>query len=158
MPDDELAKAARRDQLRRSFQGYDVRASSAILGLGPSAISTLPQGYAQNLSEVGSWSRAVRDERLPIARGHRLSDDDRRRGALIEQIMCQFSGNLTRLGGASQCGRELEMLQPMAEEGLVSISGDRLTIAEHARPLCRLVAQAFDSYADRGAARHSAAV
>lgn len=159
LPDDELAKAARREKLRRSFQGYDVRVSDAIVGLGPSAISTLPQGYAQNLSDVGSWGRAAKNNgRLPVARGHALSDEDRRRGALIEQIMCEFEGDLTRLGGAASCARELEMLAPMIKDGLVTISGDKLTIAEHARPLCRLVAQAFDAYIEKGTARHSAAV
>ncbi|HYD89292.1 MAG TPA: oxygen-independent coproporphyrinogen III oxidase [Vitreimonas sp.] len=158
LPDDELTVAARNDTLRRSFQGYDTSTTAATIGLGPSAISTLPQGYAQNASEVGAWSRVVADERLPIARGHALDDEDRRRGALIEQIMCDFTGDLGPLGGASACVRELATLAPMTRDGLVVVSGDIITLPAHARPLCRIVAQAFDSYAEKGAARHSAAV
>ena len=158
LPGDELALAARRGELHRSFQGYVAGAALPIIGIGPSAISTLPQGYAQNHHEVGAWARAVADERLPVSRGHALSDDDRRRGALIEQIMCAFAADLGALGGAQACAGELALLQPLVDEGLVAVNGDRLAIAPPARQFCRLVAQAFDAYAPAAQTRHSAAV
>lgn len=157
LPDDDLAKAACRGELRRTFQGYTAGAPLPIVGLGPSAITTLPQGYAQNLAEVGAWSRAVNEPRLPIARGHELSGDDRLRGDLIRAIMCSFSADLAPLGGADQCAREIAALAPLMKDGLVALSGDKISIAENGRPFCRLVAQAFDAYAS-GNARHSAAV
>jgi oxygen-independent coproporphyrinogen-3 oxidase len=157
LPDDDLAKAACRGELQRSFQGYTAGAPLPIVGLGPSAISTLPQGYAQNLAEVGAWSKAVNEPSLPIARGHELSHDDRLRGDLIMEIMCSFSADLAPLGGAEQCAHEIAALAPLMKDGLISLSGDKLSIAESGRPFCRLVAQAFDAYASANA-RHSAAV
>ncbi|HSF91425.1 MAG TPA: oxygen-independent coproporphyrinogen III oxidase, partial [Paracoccaceae bacterium] len=49
-PDDGLAVAARRKQLRRNFQGYTDDQSPVLVGLGASSISRFPQGYAQNAS------------------------------------------------------------------------------------------------------------
>ena len=158
LPSDELAMAARSGRLRRSFQGYVVQAADAIIGLGPSAISTLPQGYAQNEAEPGAWGREISEGKLATARGHGLSEEDRTRRRLIEQIMCEFEADLAPLGGAGACANELEALSPMFADGMVRLCGDRLVLSLRAQPFCRLVGMAFDAYAQRGAARHSRAV
>jgi len=158
LPSDPLAIAARTGQLRRSFQGYVVQDASAIIGLGPSAISTLPQGYAQNHSEPGAWGRAISEGKLATARGHELSDDDRIRRRVIEEIMCDFAGDLRALGGARACADALWQLSPMFADGMVSLDGDQIRVEPAAQPFCRLVAAAFDAYAQAGAARHSRAV
>ncbi len=154
-PDDSLTIAAQHGALKRNFQGYVADASDAIIGFGPSAISTLPQGYAQNISEIRGWRKAIAANRFACARGHALSDEDRRRGELIERIMCGFTVDLDRHGGWNAFTRERETLDVLADDGLVTIDGTRLAIPDHARPFCRIVAQAFDAYAG---ARHSTAV
>jgi len=158
LPSDTLAIAAQNGGLRRSFQGYVLEEADALVGLGPSAISTLPQGYAQSASEPGAWATAIHEGRLPITRGHGLSEEDRTRRRVIEQIMCDFETDLGALGGAAACADELESLAPMFADGMVRLEGDRLSVAPEARPFCRLVAMAFDAYAQRGVARYSRAV
>ncbi len=158
LPTDELALAAHSDQLHRSFQGYGAGDPLPIIGFGPSAISTLPEGYAQNHAEVGAWTRAIGDDRLPVARGHAIDETDRRRAAVIEQIMCAFDADLTSLGGAASLVEELSILRPLMDDELVFVTGDRLVISPRGRPFCRLVAQAFDAYAQASPARHSNAV
>jgi oxygen-independent coproporphyrinogen-3 oxidase len=158
LPSDELAIAATSKRLARSFQGYVLKQPSALIGLGPSAISTLPQGYAQNAAEPGAWSRAVAAGQFATVRGHALTEEDRLRRDLIEQIMCDFVGDLAPLGGAEACAAELDLLSPMIDDGLVEVEQDRVVLSAAARPLCRLVGMAFDTYAQRGAARHSRAV
>ena len=158
LPDDELAQAAKAGRLRRSFQGYVVEQSPALVGLGPSAISTLPHGYAQNHPEPGAWTAAIAQGRLPIARGHALSEDDRIRRRLIESIMCDFEGDLRPLGGVPACSAEIVALAPMIRDGLVTVNDNRISLAEAARPICRVVGAAFDTYAARAQARHSKAV
>jgi len=157
LPDDELARAARRHELHRNFQGYVAHQTDTILGFGPSAISTLPKGYVQNHHQPGVWARSIQDDKLPIARGHRFSADDKRRRAIIEQLMCDFAVDLSIAGGAEAYARELDALAPLAADGLVAIDGDLVTIPPHARPWCRLAAQAFDAYAQTPA-RHSGAI
>lgn len=158
LPSDEMAVAARNGRLRRSFQGYVVQAADALIGLGPSAISTLPQGYAQNAAEPGAWAQAISAGKLAITRGHAMAEDDYVRRRVIEQIMCDFEADLAPLGGAAACAEELDSLAPMFADGMLQLSGDRLRLAPAAQPFCRLVGMAFDAYAQHSAARHSRAV
>ena len=158
LPDDELAVAKRAGALRRSFQGYVVEEAAAIVGLGPSAISTLPHGYAQNAPEPGAWAREIAQGKLASVRGHELSADDRIRRRFIEQIMCDFAADLRPLGGVKACAMELEALSDMFADGLIEIANDTLILTPEGQPFCRLVGMAFDVYAQHGVARHSKAV
>jgi oxygen-independent coproporphyrinogen III oxidase len=158
LPSDELAGALRDGRLRRSFQGYVLESADAIIGVGPSAISTLPNGYAQNAPEPGAWANAIAERRPATVRGHELSDDDLMRGRLIEQIMCDFDADLTLLVGAAAWADELASLAPMFADGMLTLQDDRLLLSAEVRPFCRLVAMAFDAYAPRSVARHSRAV
>jgi oxygen-independent coproporphyrinogen-3 oxidase len=157
LPGDELACAASRHDLHRNFQGYVANTTSAILGFGPSAISTLPQGYVQNHHQPGVWARSIHDEKLPIARGHSLSRGDKLRRSIIERLMCDFVADLSPFGGAAAFAQALDALAPLEADGLVAIDGDLVTIPPEARPFCRLAAQAFDAYA-QSPARHSGAI
>lgn len=157
VPGDSLEIAARERRLRRNFQGYVARIPDAIIGFGPSAISTLPQGYVQNLAGVGEWRRKVEVGELATARGLAFTDDDRRRAALIERIMCDFEADLSAFGGRAAFAAELARLAPLAADGLVRIQGERIVVPEDKQPFCRLVAQAFDAYS-AAATQHSKAV
>jgi oxygen-independent coproporphyrinogen-3 oxidase len=155
LPDDALAGAAREGRLRRNFQGYVDDRCPALIGLGASAISTLPQGYAQNAGEPGAWSAAIDIGDFATVRGHGLTDEDRLRRSIIETLLCQFWVDLKQFGGATQFARELEAMAPLARDGLVTIDADKLVIPLQARHLARLVAKVFDTYGAHGAARHS---
>ena len=157
-PHDPLARAACAGALRRNFQGYVSKIPDAILGFGPSAISTLPQGYAQNATGVSAWRRAVEASDPPIARGHAYSDDDRRRAAVIEKIMCNFEVDLVAFGGRENFSAELDTLAPLIGDGLVAMDGDRLSVLEPMQPFCRLVARAFDAYGAQDSSRYSRAI
>lgn len=157
LPNDDLAVAADRRDLHRNFQGYVAGHTDAILGFGPSAISTLPQGYVQNHHQPGVWSRAIDEEKLPVARGHRCSHQDKVRRDIIERLMCDFTADLSSAGGAAAFENELAALAPLMEDGLVMVEGDTVTIPPEARPFSRLAAQAFDAYA-QSPAQHSGAI
>ncbi len=157
LPGDTIAQAARDGALQRNFQGFVESECDALIGLGPSAISTLPQGYAQNATNVTTWREQIADGRLAISRGIPLSRDDKLRRALIMRLVCDFEIDLDAFGGATDFKEALERLQPLARDGLVQIDGAKLTIPREARAFVRLVARAFDAYSDT-TARHSAAV
>jgi oxygen-independent coproporphyrinogen-3 oxidase len=158
LPDDPLARAAREGSVRRNFQGYVPALPDAIVGLGPSAISTFPQGYVQNQTAIGAWRRAIEAGRLAVARGHALSADDLRRAAIIERLMCAFEVDLAPYGGRAAFAPELEALAPLAADDLVRIDGDRLVVPDDRRPFSRLVAQAFDAYVSQATMQHSRTV
>jgi oxygen-independent coproporphyrinogen-3 oxidase len=146
-PDDKLAMAARAHTLQRNFQGYVPAASKALIGLGPSAISSFREGYAQNIPAVRAWQRVVESGRLPIVRGHVQSEDDRRREAIIEALMCGLEVDLAPFGGRGAFPDALTTLATLAQDGIVEIAGDIIRVQPAMRQFCRLVAMAFDAYA-----------
>ena len=163
LPDDAMAQAAANSRLKRNFQGYTTDDAPILLGLGASSIGSLPQGYVQNHPSVPAWRDAIRADRLPVARGIALTDEDRLRRDVIEQIMCGFSVDLAAT--AARHGSALASLmdaapalQTMARDGLVDWDGCRLSVRPEGRPFVRNVAAAFDTWLRPGAERHSAAV
>ena len=59
-PGDALAAAG----VQRNFQGYTTDRADALIGLGASAISRFPDGYAQNAVAVPEYTRRIRSGSL----------------------------------------------------------------------------------------------
>jgi oxygen-independent coproporphyrinogen-3 oxidase len=162
-PDDPMAVAARNGTLRRNFQGYTTDSADALLGLGPSSVGRLPEGYVQNASDNGGWRRAVEAGSIPVTRGVAFSGEDLARAAVIERLMCDFAVDFgaisrTMLGDATAMDDAAEELDGLAQQGVLVRDGRRITLTLEGRPFMRLAAAAFDAYLHAGAARHSAAV
>ncbi|MGR3323283.1 MAG: oxygen-independent coproporphyrinogen III oxidase [Pseudooceanicola sp.] len=161
LPDDGLAIAQQCGRLRRTFQGYTDDPADVLIGVGASAISRFPQGYAQNAPATSAHTAAIRDHRFSTARGHAFTADDRFRGRIIEALMCDFEVRKDELLAAFDIGRqELDAMFREANDrfdGLLEITGDALRIPEPARPLTRIIARHFDAY-DMTSARHSTAI
>jgi oxygen-independent coproporphyrinogen-3 oxidase len=155
---DDLAKAARARKLRRNFQGYTTDEADALIGLGASSIGRLPPGHVQNAPDVGSYARAIEAGRFAVVRGIAFSDDDRRRAAIIERLMCDFAVDLDAHGSAADFMAELDAVDALAASGIVGRNGRRIVMTEEGRPLVRLVAAAFDAYLPQNNKRHSVAV
>jgi oxygen-independent coproporphyrinogen-3 oxidase len=157
LPDDELAVAAREGRLHRNFQGYTTDEADALIGLGASAIGKLPQGFVQNAPDLGGYSRAMQAGRFATVKGLALSDDDRRRAAIIERLMCDLKVDLDSTGG-NGFSEEIASLHELADDGLLTIDGRRIAITERGRPYVRIAAAVFDTYLAASRGRHSVAV
>jgi oxygen-independent coproporphyrinogen-3 oxidase len=165
-PQDALSHLEAAGELRRNFQGYTAQDGDVLLGIGPSAISTLPQGYAQNAPAVATWREAIAVGQLPVAKLRAVTVEDRLRRTVIGELMCHLQVNLAeqaiRHGMAPAVfDADLSRLAPLEEHGAVERQGYRLRMPEPARPLVRQVCAAFDSYLQQPAAvsapRHAAA-
>lgn len=161
--DDALALALKAGRLRRNFQGYTADAAEVLIGLGASAIGSLPQGYVQNTAAINDYTKAVRAGALPIARGVALTDQDRLRRAVIERILCDLAVDLdaeaARFGAVPGHFRaERPALEALARDGLIELGDASLRVTERGRPFLRIIAAVFDAYLGRGVARHSKAV
>lgn len=148
LPQDALVKAADSGVLRRNFQGYTTDSSDVLLGMGASAISMLPDGYTQNITAVAPYARAMADNQcLPVARGVARTEDDRLRGRLIERLMCDMGVDLDQMEAQLDVFEpELAALQPLADDGLIVITGPHIRVTEKGRPFLRNVAAAFDTH------------
>jgi len=160
-PQDSLAGASRSRRLHRNFQGYTDDPSAFLIGVGASAISRLPQGYAQNAAGTSTYQSLMQNCELATSRGHHHSDDDQLRGYVIEQLMCHFGLSLPELGrrfgwqGATLAEEILKNAKGLGfakdeDDGWLGLTGEPHVTA-------RLVALHFDKYHAAGAA-HSLAV
>ncbi len=166
-PGDALAVAARAGALRRNFQGYTTDDAEARVGFGPSAIGALPQGFIQNAAPMHDYRDAVAHGELPIARGRRLSADDRLRAKVIERLMCDMRADLGRIArdfGAVGTGfaAEIAALAGLRADGLVEVEpgdpGPVVRVTAAGRPFVRAACAAFDRYLTPGETRHARAV
>ena len=154
---DSLAVADENGQLKRNFQGYTTDCAETLLGLGASAIGSLPEGYVQNVVPIGQYTEIIESGRLAVRRGIALTPDDRLRRDVIERLMCGHVVDLSDLGDGCFTD-ELERLAPMASDGVVEIDQGRVRVTETGRPLLRSVCAVFDRYLGTGIGRHSRAV
>jgi oxygen-independent coproporphyrinogen-3 oxidase len=159
LPGDSLAVAAATGRLHRNFQGYTADAAQTLIGIGATSIGRTPQGYVQNASETGAWSRAVAAGKLSVARGHALRGQDQLRGGVIERIMCDGSVDLAEAGRAlgfadDWYADEIAELEQMQRDGLLTYGNGKLALAPEGLPLARVVAAVFDTYLRDSTARH----
>jgi oxygen-independent coproporphyrinogen-3 oxidase len=155
---DPMALAMEAGTLRRNFQGYTTDNAAAIVGLGSSAISWMPQGYIQNTPHAHEWERRVEDGALPVARGYRLTDDDRLRRAIIEELMCRLEVDVDALAAEAGARFDWPDLSEFERAGIVRRDSGRIAVAPGYRPLVRSIAAAFDAYLPGSTARHAVAV
>jgi oxygen-independent coproporphyrinogen-3 oxidase len=158
---DGLSIAARAGKLRRNFQGYTDDPSDVLIGLGASAISRFPQGYVQNDPATGQHTRAIRAGRFSSVRGHVFTPEDHLRGRMIEMLMCDFQIDAENLeaefpGSRPRIEALLRSAADQFGDALVLRSG-KMTIAQEARALTRIIARHFDAY-DMSGAGHASAI
>ena len=163
LPDDELAIAQREGRLRRNFQGYTTDAAAAMLPVGCSSIGFTPQGYMQNLVDIGGWKARIDAGEPAVARGLVFSAEDIMRADIIEQLMCNLFVDLEQIAARhgrspDHFGEELAALDELARDNLVRREGLKITIPEENRAFMRIAAAVFDTYLRSENQRHSVAV
>ncbi|MEP3296749.1 MAG: oxygen-independent coproporphyrinogen III oxidase [Pseudoruegeria sp.] len=158
---DGLELAQRTGRLRRNFQGYTDDRASTLIGLGASAISRFPQGYAQNASATSKYTASVQSGEFSTARGHSFNGEDLIRGRLIEALMCDF--RISRQEIIEKYDIEPATLEDWLQSaetefrGVVQLTDEAFEILPDGKPLTRVIARAFDAY-DLSKAGHSSAV
>lgn len=158
---DSLTIAQKTGKLRRNFQGYTDDTSEVLIGLGASAISRFPEGYAQNEAATSAYTAAIRDGGFATGRGHAFSGEDRLRARLIESLMCDFHIDTQVICrdfdiSAQRMDRLLSQVVTAFPDMLVK-SGGGVSIPKDARPMTRMIARAFDDY-ELSKAGHSSAI
>ncbi|MEO1046462.1 MAG: oxygen-independent coproporphyrinogen III oxidase [Pseudomonadota bacterium] len=145
LPHDHLAKVAKSGLLRRNFQGFTDDQSNVLLGFGASAISEFPGLIVQNEKNIGDYRRRLAAGGLASSRGIKRTLNDQRRAAVIADILCHGSADLSAL---SDGGDHRDQLAPFVARGLVTYHGDHIALAPGALPYARTIAAQFDSHRD----------
>jgi oxygen-independent coproporphyrinogen III oxidase len=152
LPEDELIKARDGGTLHRNFQGYSTHAQCDIVGLGVTAIGHVGETFTQNQKSLADYERAVAAGRLPVHRGLTLTDDDRVRAAVIQELMCYgrvSGGKISQrfhVDFEDYFADELVRLKRLENDGLVRLRADVIDVTPTGRLLLRNVAMVFDAY------------
>ncbi len=151
-PRDELARAQKRGDLHRNFQGYSAHAECDSVGMGISAISQVADHFSQHTTRLDEYHEALEAGRLPIVRGYHSDRDDLLRRAIIQSLVCHFTLDIGRIEAdwdidfEETFATELAELRAMEIDGLLAIENDRIDVAEGGRLLIRNICMVFDRY------------
>lgn len=163
LPNDPLAVAKRQGRLHRNFQGYSTQPDCDLIGLGVSSIGRIGATYSQNAKTLEEYYDYIDQGRFAVVRGLALSRDDLVRRAVIMALMCQGQVQYESINLAflldfrSYFAAEMEGLQALVEQGLVTMDESGIQVTPNGWFFVRAVAMVFDRYlqADRNRARFS---
>lgn len=151
-PNDDLALAQQQGRLHRSVQGYSTHAESDLVSCGLSAISAVAATYSQNVKTLDAYYDHIDKNELPIARGIKLNMDDALRRFVIQMLMCNFELSIASIEQAfpitfaEYFAAELERLRMLAQDGLLTLDAEWLSVTLKGRLLIRTICMVFDRY------------
>jgi oxygen-independent coproporphyrinogen-3 oxidase len=142
---DSLYQSMTNGNLHRNFMGYTASKTQLMIGLGVSAISDSWYGFAQNVKSIEEYYHLLKEQILPVFRGHILSDEDLIIRRHILNLMCDFK---TTWSSNHLYFKELPdvliKLKEMEHDGILEIEKDSIKILPEGRPFVRNVCMAFD--------------
>ena len=151
-PEDSLAIAQKSGQLHRNFQGYTTHGDCDLVAMGVSSISMLDKTYYQNHYTMESYEQAITENALPVIKGVTLSEEDVLRRHVIQQLICNLHLDFDQVGGQFNISfkdhfrTELDLLNNMAEDGLLDINSQGISVEPSGRLLIRAICKVFDQY------------
>ena len=142
---DSLYKAFQDGELHRNFMGYSSSKTQLMIGLGVSSISDSWYNFAQNVKNLEDYYQILEWDKLPVYRGHLLTDEDLIIRKHILNLMCQFktswSNSLTYF---KEIPEVLLQLEEMKNDGLLIFGEKSLTVTDAGKPYVRNICMAFD--------------
>ena len=106
--------------------------------MAQSRLSGLLDSSQKTFSEFGAM---LERDRLPVAKGLVVDDDDHIRGEVIQELMCYDGLSFANFDDAfgieftDYFAAELERLEPMIDDGLVECDSESISITPR-RPSC----------------------
>jgi len=149
---DDLVKAQQEGSLHRNFQGYSTNADCDMIAMGITAISRVGDNYSQNVRTIEEYKERLDKGEIPVFRGIELEADDVLRREVINDLMCNNQLDIKKIEKEwhidfhSYFKPSVDNLRQMADDGLLTIDKDRITITTSGRLLARSICMQFDRY------------
>lgn len=144
LPEDQLCKAKKSGNLHRNFMGYTTSPSEMLIGLGASSISDIGLGFAQNEKSIETYEQTLKENRLPIIKGHIQSSDDQTTRMLIMDLICQGEAEIPYFIWEKLPYESLKTLFEMEDEGLIEREGMIISVTADAMAIVRNICSLFD--------------
>lgn len=141
---DDLYQSLIQKKLHRNFMGYTSSKTQLMVGLGMSAISDSWYAFAQNVKTVEEYQKIVEEGKIPVVKGHVLSEEDLIVRRHILNLMCQLETTFDHNISFPELENAFEMLKEMENDELVEIHDNQIKITEKGRAFTRNVAMVFD--------------
>ena len=149
---DSMYESFKNGKLHRNFMGYTSSKTQLMIGLGVSSISDSWYSFAQNEKTIESYYNRVKQNELPIFRGHILTDEDLIIRKHILNLMCQFETSWENENKFfTELPQIIDQLHEMKNDGLIEISSKKIKITEKGKPFVRNICMAFDLRLKRNA-------
>ncbi|MNQ88898.1 Oxygen-independent coproporphyrinogen-III oxidase [compost metagenome] len=142
---DSLYGAEVKGNLHRNFMGYTHQYSRLMVGLGVSSISDTWSAFAQNVKKVEDYISIVNEGKLPVFKGHLLTEEDLVIRKHILNIMCRGYTSWDKAEEQSEGLMEgLKRMRWLALDGLVLMSEDNLRVTPLGKRFLRNICMALD--------------
>ena len=142
---DTLYKAFENGKLHRNFMGYSSSKTQLMIGLGVSSISDSWYSFAQNVKNLEDYYQMLEWDKLPIFRGHLLTDEDLIIRKHILNLMCQFETSwASKTNYFDEIPEVILQLKEMENDGFLVIKNDGVEVTEAGKPFVRNICMAFD--------------
>jgi len=139
-------------KLHRNFMGYTSSKTQLMIGLGVSSISDSWYSFAQNEKTIEEYYNKLNQNKLPIFRGHILTNEDLVIRKHILNLMCQFETSWEKEQEFFiELPEIIPQLHEMETDGLIVISSKKIVITEKGKPFVRNICMAFDLRLKRNA-------
>ena len=142
---DSLYEAFQNGTLHRNFMGYSSSKTKLMIGLGVSSISDSWYSFAQNVKNLEEYYQILEWDKLPVYRGHLLTDEDLIIRKHILNLMCQFETSWKNQEAYfEEIPEVLIQLKEMENDRLIIIKEDSIEVTEKGKPYVRNICMAFD--------------
>ncbi len=154
LPDDELCIAQENKQLHRNFQGYCTkRTTGQVFAFGVSGISQLSGGYMQNAKDLSSYTKSLKEGKLPVEKGYVVNDEQKVIRTVINELMCNEYINWKVVADSFQLSLielkniihyDEDILKNFLNDGLIEFTDITLRINESGALFIRNIVSVFD--------------
>lgn len=143
---DSLYTAEKEGRLHRNFMGYTHQYSKLMIGLGVSSISDSWTAFAQNVKKVEDYISLVNEGKIPVFKGHVLTQEDLVIRRHILNLMCKGETSWAKAEEQSAGFiKGLERMILLADDGLVIIEGTELKVTLLGKRFLRNICMALDA-------------
>ncbi|HUH25556.1 MAG TPA: oxygen-independent coproporphyrinogen III oxidase [Flavobacterium sp.] len=132
--------------LHRNFMGYTSSKTTVMIGLGASSISDCETAFAQNEKNIEKYLELVNENKIPVVKGHALTNEDLILRHAILEIICQFTTDLTKVYPLISANELKIRLKEFINDDLILINNDVLTVTELGKAFVRNICMAFDEH------------
>ena len=156
LPNDPLAQSMKKKQAVYNSLGTQKGEATNFIAVGSSAHGVLnDEFYFQNFYEQPLYRKALEENKFPIYRGMRLSEDDVIRREVIRHIRTFFNIEFNFFNSKYKkefkdyFNKELNRLKHFEEDGLLKISDNNIVLTPLGEHFSPQIANVFDMYNDQ---------